>query len=192
MFGVDQMQSTIREHRDGGHAGGVFNRYNLVKVTCCLHSDFIHWSHWFRIKRCWTPADELVLCEHKRSPAFSDVLSSRYWKTKFKLCLFNLCLSLCTFGSYRLWSVVFIILFSATHSLRENTVARKGQEGREENCSDLLCFRSRRSATRSCGRGTRTAGRRCQRKTTTTPMSACCSTVRILTVLLHKIYLQWY
>ncbi|GLD63223.1 tankyrase-2-like protein [Lates japonicus] len=26
------MQSTIREHRDGGHAGGVFNRYNLVKI----------------------------------------------------------------------------------------------------------------------------------------------------------------
>lgn len=27
------MQSTIREHRDGGHAGGVFNRYALVKVS---------------------------------------------------------------------------------------------------------------------------------------------------------------
>lgn len=36
MFGVNQMQSTIREHRDGGHAGGVFSRYNLVKVTGCL------------------------------------------------------------------------------------------------------------------------------------------------------------
>lgn len=28
-----QMQSTVREHRDGGHAGGVFNRYNILKVT---------------------------------------------------------------------------------------------------------------------------------------------------------------
>ncbi|XP_018522092.1 LOW QUALITY PROTEIN: poly [ADP-ribose] polymerase tankyrase-2-like [Lates calcarifer] len=28
----EEMQSTIREHRDGGHAGGVFNRYNLVKI----------------------------------------------------------------------------------------------------------------------------------------------------------------
>ncbi|XP_059387767.1 poly [ADP-ribose] polymerase tankyrase-2-like isoform X3 [Carassius carassius] len=28
----DEMQSTIREHRDGGHAGGVFNRYNIVKI----------------------------------------------------------------------------------------------------------------------------------------------------------------
>uniref|UniRef100_A0A667YB65 Poly [ADP-ribose] polymerase n=1 Tax=Myripristis murdjan TaxID=586833 RepID=A0A667YB65_9TELE len=28
----EEMQSTIREHRDGGHAGGVFNRYNLLKI----------------------------------------------------------------------------------------------------------------------------------------------------------------
>uniref|UniRef100_UPI001ED84CE7 poly [ADP-ribose] polymerase tankyrase-2-like isoform X2 n=1 Tax=Scatophagus argus TaxID=75038 RepID=UPI001ED84CE7 len=28
----EEMQSTIREHRDGGHAGGVFNRYTLVKI----------------------------------------------------------------------------------------------------------------------------------------------------------------
>uniref|UniRef100_A0A8C7DZ59 Poly [ADP-ribose] polymerase n=1 Tax=Naja naja TaxID=35670 RepID=A0A8C7DZ59_NAJNA len=28
----DEMQSTIREHRDGGHAGGIFNRYNILKI----------------------------------------------------------------------------------------------------------------------------------------------------------------
>ncbi|XP_051959075.1 poly [ADP-ribose] polymerase tankyrase-2-like isoform X2 [Xyrauchen texanus] len=28
----EEMQSTIREHRDGGHAGGFFNRYNIVKI----------------------------------------------------------------------------------------------------------------------------------------------------------------
>uniref|UniRef100_A0A8P4K2F7 Poly [ADP-ribose] polymerase n=1 Tax=Dicentrarchus labrax TaxID=13489 RepID=A0A8P4K2F7_DICLA len=28
----EEMQSTIRGHRDGGHAGGVFNRYSLVKI----------------------------------------------------------------------------------------------------------------------------------------------------------------
>ncbi|XP_042623131.1 poly [ADP-ribose] polymerase tankyrase-2 isoform X3 [Cyprinus carpio] len=28
----EEMQSTIREHRDGGHAGGVFNRYSIVKI----------------------------------------------------------------------------------------------------------------------------------------------------------------
>ncbi|XP_076615494.1 poly [ADP-ribose] polymerase tankyrase-2-like isoform X1 [Chaetodon auriga] len=28
----EEMQSTIREHRDGGHAGGVFSRYALVKI----------------------------------------------------------------------------------------------------------------------------------------------------------------
>ncbi|XP_033887112.1 poly [ADP-ribose] polymerase tankyrase-2-like isoform X4 [Acipenser ruthenus] len=28
----EELQSTIREHRDGGHAGGVFNRYNIIKI----------------------------------------------------------------------------------------------------------------------------------------------------------------
>lgn len=28
-----QLQSTIREHRDGGNAGGVFSRYNIIKVS---------------------------------------------------------------------------------------------------------------------------------------------------------------
>ena len=28
-----QLQSTIREHRDGGNAGGVFSRYNILKVS---------------------------------------------------------------------------------------------------------------------------------------------------------------
>jgi len=26
------MQSTIREHRDGGNAGGIFNRYNVIRI----------------------------------------------------------------------------------------------------------------------------------------------------------------
>ncbi|KAM9446412.1 tankyrase, TRF1-interacting ankyrin-related ADP-ribose polymerase b [Clarias gariepinus] len=29
---AEEMQSTIREHRDGGNAGGVFNRYNIIKI----------------------------------------------------------------------------------------------------------------------------------------------------------------
>uniref|UniRef100_A0A8C3XSQ8 Poly [ADP-ribose] polymerase n=1 Tax=Chelydra serpentina TaxID=8475 RepID=A0A8C3XSQ8_CHESE len=28
----EEMQSTIREHRDGGNAGGIFNRYNVIRV----------------------------------------------------------------------------------------------------------------------------------------------------------------
>ncbi|XP_060698354.1 poly [ADP-ribose] polymerase tankyrase-2 isoform X3 [Hemiscyllium ocellatum] len=28
----EEMQSTVREHRDGGHAGGVFNKYSLLKI----------------------------------------------------------------------------------------------------------------------------------------------------------------
>ncbi|XP_075791247.1 poly [ADP-ribose] polymerase tankyrase-2 isoform X3 [Pelodiscus sinensis] len=28
----EEMQSTVREHRDGGHAGGVFNRYSILKI----------------------------------------------------------------------------------------------------------------------------------------------------------------
>ncbi|XP_059892389.1 poly [ADP-ribose] polymerase tankyrase-2-like isoform X2 [Gadus macrocephalus] len=27
-----EMQSTVREHRDGGHAGGLFQRYNFIKI----------------------------------------------------------------------------------------------------------------------------------------------------------------
>ena len=29
----EEMQNSIREHRDNGHAGGVFNRYNIVRVS---------------------------------------------------------------------------------------------------------------------------------------------------------------
>lgn len=29
----EEMQSTIREHRDNGHSGGVFSRYNIVRVS---------------------------------------------------------------------------------------------------------------------------------------------------------------
>ncbi|XP_070541191.1 poly [ADP-ribose] polymerase tankyrase-2-like [Ptychodera flava] len=28
----EEMQNTVREHKDNGHAGGVFNRYNIIKV----------------------------------------------------------------------------------------------------------------------------------------------------------------
>lgn len=28
----DEMQNSIREHRDNGHAGGVFNKYNIVRI----------------------------------------------------------------------------------------------------------------------------------------------------------------
>uniref|UniRef100_A0AAY4D309 Poly [ADP-ribose] polymerase n=1 Tax=Denticeps clupeoides TaxID=299321 RepID=A0AAY4D309_9TELE len=28
----EEMQSTVREHRDGGNAGGVFSRYNVIKI----------------------------------------------------------------------------------------------------------------------------------------------------------------
>ena len=28
----EEMQSTIREHRDQGHAGGLFSRYKIVKI----------------------------------------------------------------------------------------------------------------------------------------------------------------
>jgi tankyrase len=29
----EEMQSTIREHRDNGHSGGIFCRYNKVRVS---------------------------------------------------------------------------------------------------------------------------------------------------------------
>ncbi|XP_029953506.1 poly [ADP-ribose] polymerase tankyrase-2-like [Salarias fasciatus] len=42
----EEMQSTIREHRDGGHAGGVFSRYNLVKIQkVCNKKLWERYSH---------------------------------------------------------------------------------------------------------------------------------------------------
>uniref|UniRef100_A0A4W3J876 Poly [ADP-ribose] polymerase n=1 Tax=Callorhinchus milii TaxID=7868 RepID=A0A4W3J876_CALMI len=42
----EELQSTIREHRDGGTAGGVFNRYNIIKIQKVvnkkLRERFIH------------------------------------------------------------------------------------------------------------------------------------------------------
>ena len=35
---VDEMQGTIREHRDGGAAGGIFKTYNILKVKLQLYS----------------------------------------------------------------------------------------------------------------------------------------------------------
>ena len=29
----EEMQTTIREHRDGGVAGGIFKSYNIIKVS---------------------------------------------------------------------------------------------------------------------------------------------------------------
>ena len=29
----EEMQNTVREHKDNGHAGGVFSRYNVLKVV---------------------------------------------------------------------------------------------------------------------------------------------------------------
>lgn len=29
----EEMQNSIREHRDNGHAGGVFSRYNIIRVS---------------------------------------------------------------------------------------------------------------------------------------------------------------
>lgn len=29
----EEMQSTIRQHRDNGHSGGIFTRYNIVRVS---------------------------------------------------------------------------------------------------------------------------------------------------------------
>lgn len=35
----EEMQATIREHRDNGHAGGIFAKYNVVKVRVLLQGE---------------------------------------------------------------------------------------------------------------------------------------------------------
>lgn len=58
-----QMQSTIREHRDGGHAGGVFNRYTIVKVSFFCHS-LIYLSEFPLIVRYMLMTMDTVLVWH--------------------------------------------------------------------------------------------------------------------------------
>ncbi|KAJ8406825.1 hypothetical protein AAFF_G00297410 [Aldrovandia affinis] len=42
----EEMQSTVREHRDGGHAGGVFNRYNILKIQkVCNKKLWVRYTH---------------------------------------------------------------------------------------------------------------------------------------------------
>lgn len=33
----EEMQNTVREHRDNGHSGGIFTRYNIVRVSIILN-----------------------------------------------------------------------------------------------------------------------------------------------------------
>jgi len=43
---VEEMQSTIREHRDGGNAGGVFNSYKIIKVEKVVNKKLRdRWNH---------------------------------------------------------------------------------------------------------------------------------------------------
>lgn len=36
----EEMQNSVREHRDNGHAGGIFSRYNIVRVSDkCIFSN---------------------------------------------------------------------------------------------------------------------------------------------------------
>uniref|UniRef100_A0A8C6TZH3 Poly [ADP-ribose] polymerase n=1 Tax=Neogobius melanostomus TaxID=47308 RepID=A0A8C6TZH3_9GOBI len=41
----EELQSTIREHRDGGNAGGVFSRYNIIKIQKVEIADENHNHH---------------------------------------------------------------------------------------------------------------------------------------------------
>lgn len=49
------MQSTVREHRDGGHAGGVFNRYNILKVAVAFLWLMVKpFEFWLEVKYPWS------------------------------------------------------------------------------------------------------------------------------------------
>lgn len=49
----EEMQNSIREHRDNGHAGGVFSRYNIVRVKkeTVFFLFEIDWNFLFRYKK---------------------------------------------------------------------------------------------------------------------------------------------
>lgn len=38
----EEMQSTIRQHRDNGHSGGIFSRYNIVRVCFKLNYNIVY------------------------------------------------------------------------------------------------------------------------------------------------------
>jgi len=50
-----ELQSTIREHRDNGQSGGIFNRYNIVRVSTLVFRsrtiDIYFQLHNFRYKK---------------------------------------------------------------------------------------------------------------------------------------------
>lgn len=38
----EEMQNSVREHRDNGHAGGIFSRYNIIRVSRLIVFYFAH------------------------------------------------------------------------------------------------------------------------------------------------------
>lgn len=38
----EEMQATIREHRDNGHSGGIFSRYNIIRVCIVVYKHSEH------------------------------------------------------------------------------------------------------------------------------------------------------
>lgn len=54
----EEMQNSIREHRDNGHAGGVFTRYNIIRVSSTTFMIvmvvYTVIYFFFRYKRCRT------------------------------------------------------------------------------------------------------------------------------------------
>lgn len=51
----EEMQNSIREHRDNGHAGGIFSRYNIVRVcgtiSLCIQVYLSFFILFFRFRR---------------------------------------------------------------------------------------------------------------------------------------------
>lgn len=52
----EEMQATIREHRDNGQAGGYFNRYNIIRVSFLLFFTGTYFSTYVStLSKCGSP-----------------------------------------------------------------------------------------------------------------------------------------
>lgn len=69
----EEMQSTIREHRDNGHSGGIFARYNIVRVSQVLVVLAFHFDK--MIKFCHFKSGKFHFTKGKCSPFYKNFCS---------------------------------------------------------------------------------------------------------------------
>ncbi|XP_058809611.1 poly [ADP-ribose] polymerase tankyrase-like, partial [Phymastichus coffea] len=68
----EEMQSTIREHRDNGHSGGIFSRYNIVRIQKVQNRKL--WERYAHRRQ--EVAEEVTVTQAPTSPSATSRVSS--------------------------------------------------------------------------------------------------------------------